>query len=279
MIRLSEEKDREGLISLWEEAFGDNREAIELFLSKRALPQNTIVAEKNGKIASMLFLLDGKIKVGKSELNAYYLYAAATLKEFRGKGIMAQMLEAAKELAFTRKIDLICLKPAEKSLYDFYKKHGYQTIFKLKKAAVKLSESENFNFDCGCSDMYSARETAFKNFDRFIWDCQAVDFAAEQHIFYGGSIFGKCNGYCLYSVEGNKIVVKELAFTADDASQTLAEIASKERLSEFIIDLPLNYPIECDEFIETDNGMALLISKNSEEIVNNKSLYLNLTLD
>ena len=63
MIRLSENKDREGIIALWQEAFGDSREAVEIFLDKRSLPQNTLVAEENGKTASMLFLLDGKIKV------------------------------------------------------------------------------------------------------------------------------------------------------------------------------------------------------------------------
>jgi hypothetical protein len=45
---------------------------------------------------------------------------------------MASMLEEAKKLAFSRKIDFICLMPGEKSLFDFYSKFGYKTVFSKK---------------------------------------------------------------------------------------------------------------------------------------------------
>ena len=119
MIRLSAENDREGLVFLWKEAFGDSEEAIGLFLDNRYIPENTVVSENDGKITSMLFLLDGKLSVKGKLFNSYYLYAAATLKEFRGRGIMKEMLDFSKNLSYEREKDFICLKPAEKGLYDY----------------------------------------------------------------------------------------------------------------------------------------------------------------
>ncbi len=279
MIRLSENKDREGIIALWQEAFRDSREAVELFLDNRCLQQNTLVAEENGKTASMLFLLDGKIKVADRILKAYYLYAAATLKKFRGKGIMAQMLKEVEKLAQDRGVDLICLKPAEKSLYGFYEKHGYKTVFSIKYATLKMQCSALTIDEDKCTDVFTARETAFASSDRFIWDKDAIEFAINQHKYYGGKVFEDCEGYCLYTVGDGVCYVKEICFTWQNVLRILSEIASAEQINEFRIELPVDYPIEDDGSYIADNGMALLISDESHILKNRNELYLNLTLD
>lgn len=279
MIRLSQKNDREGLIALWQEAFGDTREAVELFIDKRYLPQNTLVDDDNGKITSMLYLLDGKVIADGVLMSAYYLYAAATLKKYRGKGIMAKMLQKAKELAESRGVDLICLKPAEESLYDFYKKHGYKTVFSTKKAVIRCSSVSNNDIGTDKTDLLTARENAFENYNRFIWDKAAIEFAIEQHKYYCGKFFECCNGYCLYTVDGDVCSVKELCFTAFRPPDILDKISSIEQISEFRIDLPLNYPVSADEYTVTNNGMALILSQKAQFIENKNDLYLNLTLD
>lgn len=278
MIRLSKITDREGLIVLWQEAFGDSREAIEFFLERRFFPDNTLVAEENGRIASMLFLFDGEVKADDKLLKAYYLYAAATLKEFRGKGIMAAMLKEAETLARNRRVDLICLKPAEKSLYDFYKKHGYLTAFSTKTVTLKtdfglLSDKEV------CNDMFAARETVFEDYNRFVWDKSSIGFAVEQHKYYLGKVYERCEGYCLYNVKGSVCYVKEMSFTPSLANNVLSEIATVEQVNEFRIELPCAYPLKSESCIISDNGMALLLSDNAHFIASTNDLYLNLTLD
>lgn len=279
MIRLSEKNDREGLIVLWQEAFGDTREAIELFLNKRYLPQNTLVDDDNGKITSMLYLLDGKVIADGVTMNAYYLYAAATLKEYRGRGIMAKMLQNVKELAENRGVDLVCLKPAEESLYGFYEKHGYKTVFTTQKAAIKHEPVATDSIEAEKTDLFAVRENTFKNFNRFIWDKTAIEFAAEQHKHYGGKVVECCNGYCLYSVDDDVCSVKELGFTSDFLSDILGKISATEQVSEFHIELPLGYTVTADEYTVVKNGMALILSQKAHIIKNKSDLYLNLTLD
>ena len=99
MIRLSQTKDIPDLITLWNEAFGDSEEDIRFFLDRKYIPENTVVYDDNGKIASVLFLLSGDMRISGKDYPSYYLYAAATLQSHRGKGIMGQMLEYSKNLA------------------------------------------------------------------------------------------------------------------------------------------------------------------------------------
>ncbi len=61
IIRLSHKNDISGIISLWSESFGDSEEEIMFFIKNKYIPENTLVAELNGEIASVLFLLDGKM--------------------------------------------------------------------------------------------------------------------------------------------------------------------------------------------------------------------------
>ncbi len=279
MIRLSKQEDREGLIALWQEAFGDSREAVEIFLNSRYNPQNTLVCEENKKIASMLFLLDGKVKTDDVTLNAYYLYAAATLKEFRGRGIMGQMLDEAEKLVQSRGVDLICLKPAEDSLYGYYARFGYKTLFKTKKASLKVPVNACLLSLCGNPELFTVREAAFGSFGRFVWDNDAIIYAAEQHKYYGGKLYCDCNGYCLYSIENEICYVKELAFTHCELHQVLSKIACLEEISEFRVELPVDFPIDSEDCSLNDNGMALLISGKAVLLENKTDLYLNLTLD
>ena len=47
--------------------------------------------------AAMLFALPCKIDVGKESFDAYYLYAAATKKKYRGRGYMSGLIEELKK--------------------------------------------------------------------------------------------------------------------------------------------------------------------------------------
>lgn len=76
------------------------------------------------KIAAMLFLLPCQIAIGENIFDAKYLYAAATASEFRGRGIMTELL---KRVIDTNN-DIIFLKPATDSLVDFYLKRGFEAI-------------------------------------------------------------------------------------------------------------------------------------------------------
>lgn len=264
MIRLSVETDREGLTALWKEAFGDSEDAIGLFLDNRYIPENTVVSEDDGKITSMLFLLDGKLSVKGKLYNSYYLYAAATLKDFRGRGLMAKLLHFSENLAKERNIDFICLKPAEESLYCFYEKYGYRHVFTTKVFTADRNTVSDLSFECN------------GNSDVFIWDNQALDYAEKQHVFYGGKAIRSREALLLYAESDGMCSVKCNDFTQFNPSDILSATDSEQ----FEFELPCSVKSESVITEFKKNGMALAASYVSKSIINDiVDAYLYFTLD
>ncbi len=75
---------------------------------------------KDKKIVSQLFLIEGEL----SGDTVGYIYAAATDKEYRGKGYMAELINRAK-IKYPR----LALRPAQDSLYEYYERFGFKTSF------------------------------------------------------------------------------------------------------------------------------------------------------
>lgn len=282
MIRLSDITDKNGIINLWQEAFGDSAEAVELFLKHKYVPENTVICEENSKIASMLFLLDGKLNIKAEKYNAYYLYAAATLKEFRGRGIMAEMLDFSKKLAAERNIDFICLKPAEDSLYGYYKRFGYKEIFSTK--TVKINSVIKFDSDIKESkydtDKAIIRNRAFENTDFFEWDKDSIEYAIQQYKYYGGNVIESCKGFALYDILDGICRVKELCFTQENLLSSISKLQAKTGVIDISVDLPCDFCLNGYDYEIQKNGMAVAVSGKAESIIEDlNGLYLNLTLD
>lgn len=282
IIRLSEKKDISGIVALWNEAFGDSEKEIMFFINEKYVPENTLIIEENGEIASMLFLLDGKMCIKGVDYPSYYLYAACTLKKYRGRGFMALLLEEAKNISASRKVDFICLMPGEKSLFDFYEKFGYRTVFSKKVLLTDVDmDAEYVDLIPECIDNYEKiRNEAFSGFDYFKWDGQSIDFAFAHNKMYSGKQFCNCNGYCLYSANDSVLSVKEIAFTDLDLLGLLNNIAAFEKCKKIIINLPSEYPTEIGEFEKVPSAMMLGINEHSKIICDAlKNAYLGLTLD
>ena len=182
MVKFENESIRLQAVELWHEAFGDSKEYINFFLDTHG-SCTCLSYEENGKLSSMLFLIDGEL-CGKS---AYYLFAAATFKSERGKGCMAKLLEKAKNHALHNSRAYIVLVPAEQSLFDYYLRFGYKTCFYAKRQGI----NEEFEID--------------KNMC-FIWNKAHEEYMKAECEKFGTKLFEKSG--MLFSVYGeNEIKV------------------------------------------------------------------------
>lgn len=128
--------NNKALREIYREAFGDDGEFEDrLFLLCGEYLRSVSCGEET---AAMLFALPCKIAVGKEDFDAYYLYAAATKKEYRGRGYMSGLIRA-----LIKEGKPIFLKPANDGLIGFYEKLGFKrftavTGGETKKAALPL---------------------------------------------------------------------------------------------------------------------------------------------
>lgn len=282
IIRLSDKNDINGIITLWNEAFGDGENEIIFFLDNKYVPENTLIIEENGTLASMLFLLEGNMRINGESYPSYYLYAACTAKQFRGKGFMAELLAEANRIASLKGKDFICLMPGEKSLFDFYEKHGYLTVFNKKILTVNRSD---FDFFCeteehSCESLQILRNNAFSPFDFFEWDNSSIEFAFSHNKLYSGTDISDCKGYLLYTENDGIVTVKEFAFTEENLINGLALLFTESKCKKALISLPSQYKTTVGDYSILPSAMIYPVSMRSKNIVQNlNNAYLGLTLD
>lgn len=267
MVRLSTYEDINGIIAVWREAFGDSEKDIRFFLDSHYKPENTVVSVHNGELASVLFLIDGDMHIGGGDYPSYYLYAACTLKKFRGRGMMTELLDFSKQIAYERGKYFIALKPAEKSLFDFYSKFGYQSVFSKKiisfnRKDLKIKESVN------------------NSYSYFKWDNYSVKFAIEHHKYYGGFAIRDSDGFLLYTVNDGGLFIKENSFPTEKFFCIINELSIKHGTDNFRAELPAFSPLECDKDEIVKSGMLLPVSSDAEYLIDTVyNAYLSLTLD
>lgn len=115
MIRFASVSDYSAIIKIWNSAFGDSFEYIEKFLS--LFGEYSVVSENDGRIDGIMSLLP----VSLNNKNGRYIYAVAVSKEKRGQGIGKELIDFAK----VNSEDFCVLVPADKGLFEYYRKLGF----------------------------------------------------------------------------------------------------------------------------------------------------------
>jgi len=145
MITFAVEDDITELKNIWKEIFHDEDWYLELFF-QTYFKQNasTLVYKVDGLIVSMLHMIPFSFKDSNAcEMKVLYFYALATLPEHRGRGIMEQLMERAKEYALVNKFGLEFLIPADEQLFEYYKNRGFSKFTSKTSLSITKSVSQN----------------------------------------------------------------------------------------------------------------------------------------
>lgn len=235
------------LAHLWREAFGDGERETALFFRNRWRPENSLVIEENGRVISALYLLPCQMETAGGRVQAHYIYGAATLQAFRGKGYMGALIEAAAKAGQARGDYASVLLPGEERLYEFYRRFGYRTVFGVEE--ITLTREEIF---ARCPEpvgtrIVTGREcAAIRNQclkgrkGSVLWDAPAVQYALWSHDMAKGKAFFVPGGYCLINCDG---IVQEWMGRAPAAWQALAEAARQTGRDSFQVRLPVGSPL------------------------------------
>ena len=133
MLIESKNEYTDSLVELWHKVFGDDEKYIKLFFKEAYYDSDCFAEISDGKIVSAFYLLKCIIKYDGKIYNGRYLYAAATLPEYRGEGFMAKLIKEAQDYIKDNDIDFIALVPASDSLYDYYGRFGFkEAMYKYK---------------------------------------------------------------------------------------------------------------------------------------------------
>ncbi|MBR4766911.1 MAG: GNAT family N-acetyltransferase [Clostridia bacterium] len=273
------------LKELWQVCFGDEPEYIDYFFENRFAPENTLVYSLDGKHVAQLFLLDGVFRINGRVYPSYYLYAACTHPSFRRKGIMGELLNYAKVLTESRKIDFICLVPAEKPLFDYYSKFSYKPVFSKMRITVNRCELNTVNSDYDDSEFNTEDLSLFRNRyltrrDCFLWDSNALEYAFEENRFSDGMLYSCGCGYALVRpLEDGACHILEICSSDNNYGKIINDVFDKMNCEKLIIDAPIDIPFGKDYEI-VENAMSLAVSDEAKSIIDNISgAYFGLPLE
>ena len=258
----------------------DTKEDADFLFENVFSSANLISKEMDGKTVSMLFLMDCTLKTKAGELPYYYLYAACTDPDYRGKGLMGQLLEKAKTFAKEKGRLGIILKPAKPSLFDFYKKCGFEPFFKVAKAEItktdlNLTEMAKISH-ISLENWWEKRQSLLEDFS----DC-FVSFPKKLFV----SAASDCRvatdnkgAYVVYEVREDTLLCKECVFEAGCDDSILEIVATL--LKEFDLQkAQLRFPANNSEEIKTIANEQFFSVISSTEGLDAKKPYHGFAFD
>ncbi len=113
-----------GLKTLWGEAFGDTDTQVSLFFATSFAPERCLCITENGTVTAALYWMDCTYPHGRLA----YIYAVATSKAHRGKGLCRMLTEKAHEILKNQGYAGAVLVPANEELFALYSKFGYEEL-------------------------------------------------------------------------------------------------------------------------------------------------------
>lgn len=122
--------DREQLLALYLACFPeDDPQFWNWVFEHLYVPENTLNVRENGRIVASLQMIPCKMRLKDRLFEAHYIYAASTLPEKQGQGLMAGLLAQAAEEGCRRGHAFSVLITQEDSLLNYYARFGYKPAF------------------------------------------------------------------------------------------------------------------------------------------------------
>ena len=260
MLITDKEKYINSLVTLWEKVFGDSEDYIRLYFKEAYYDGECFAEIVDDVIVSSFYLLKCSIKCQGKIYYGRYLYAAATLPEYRGNGLMPKLIREAESYCKNEKLDFIALVPAEDWLYDYYSKFVFkESMYKYKHCIDKNCATMMAYREITDSDEFNRKRNSV-NSDMLVYNEVSNRYAFECMSFIGTRLFdlGE-NSYYAEDEEllcaDNETAIKLINnLCGESVIYTNCEVSSSEKIR---------------------NGMILSLKDDLKF----KDIYMNIALD
>ncbi len=290
MIRQATDNDIPALKAIWQEGFDDPLNYVDFLYNEVLKTSDTFVFEVDGRAVSMMIAIPTELVYRDKSVKAIYVYGAATLKKYRGKGIMTAMLRHAEDFARAAGCALSVLVPGEKYLFKYYQKRGYSADFSANLVAIRhgmldrtLDSAVAVETDVLTPEqMYGLREAILAEIPHIRWYPVQLRFLLKDAAIYGehlASYNGELGvGYALYGMQGKHLFIKEcLGTTVDVQHYIISHIIEKTNSAHVSVQLPRHSELFRFEGEVTSYGMAKPLVDSS--FIGGMDPYMNLMLD
>lgn len=132
---------KEKIRSLWKLSFNDSEDFLNLYFDKRYKDDITMVIQEGEDVVASLQMIPYPMTFLNDVIPTSYISGACTYPSYRNKGVMKELLHNTFKKKYTDNILVSTLIPAEKWLFDYYRKFDYTAVFDYSTEIFDISPS------------------------------------------------------------------------------------------------------------------------------------------
>lgn len=202
------------LRSLWQEAFGDTEDFLDIFFHRAYSADRCRCVTQDDRVVAALYWFDCQWE----DKRLAYLYAVATAKNCRGMGFCRTLMESTHQHLAAQGYDGAILVPGSQELFILYQKLGYQISCFLRKFSCSAG-TETIPLQQVDAQTYAQARRQLLPADGVLQEGALLDFLSVYADLYTGPgiVFAAFP-------DGNELVVCELLGDAEKAPQILATL-------------------------------------------------------
>lgn len=290
MITLSTPAMKRKLRVLWAKSFPDSQTVIHFFFQYRYRSEQCLALVRENSVVSALHLLPAQIVTENGRSPVQYIYAAATLPEYRNTGCMTQLLQAAEDIGTARGIPFTALVPSGQSLFSYYERSGFVPYFETRTVRVSKEELKKLahggrekRAQASSRLLASVRTEALcGGVGNLLWDRSAFSFAAAYQKIAQGNVFSAAApgyvGYAFFQQEEQTGVVTEAIAQPPVLAGLARQLQSVCRGPLLLFRLPVDSPLFAGQGEISFTGM-LKVNGGLAALPKGKHPYLGLDLN
>lgn len=113
-------EDKESIRALYERTFSDSKAFVDYYFEEKFIPEKVMAIREDNKIISMLHLNPFVVQYNGQAYNVSYIVAVATDFNYRKRGYMGSLMEAALNRMYHEKEAFCLLMPIDSRIYERY---------------------------------------------------------------------------------------------------------------------------------------------------------------
>ncbi len=207
----------EPLRLLWKQAFGDTDQFLDTFFSCGFSPDRCRQLTVDGKLAAALYWFDCSFHGKKIA----YLYAVATDKAFRGRGLCRLLMDNTHRHLKHLGYEGALLVPGSADLFALYRKLGYRTCSTVSEFTCKADGCTPLKF-ITAEDYFLLRQ-AYLPALSVEPEASMLTFLKEQYFYYKGEDF-----LLSATADGDTLIVAEFFGNTAAAPAIVGAMGKKE---------------------------------------------------
>lgn len=252
-IRLAQKDETAQQKEIWKRCFGDPDSYIDFYYSNRYKEDETLLLLHDDEISAMLTRISVRTVIPDGQSFAtVMLYAIATHPKYQNQGFASQLINFSDQHLGAKKNELSILVPAQKQLFNYYRKQGFQDAFYVQESLLSSEQIEALSISRSNSCTISAATPAEYNFrrDKQLKGSFYISYA-EEDIAYQKKL-SQQSGADIYAVDteniqgcltveritAEKIFIKELLLPEDCIFDALKKVAQCLPAKEYFLRTP-----------------------------------------